>query len=103
MASSSEVTFQIRKLATGYSSNAETESRQAIRCKQARGFHPLDPRTGVPPAAKSLRGTRSFVPRSDIASGGSPVGVEGAKPLAFLSSHTYRHWHYVGASKTSLP
>src|SRR5271168_4293218 len=52
-------------------------------CKKAGGFAPSTP-TGEPPEASSLRGTKVLVPRSDEASGGSPVGVEGAKPPAFL-------------------
>jgi hypothetical protein len=52
---------------------------------KAGGFAPLTP-TGEPPGAISLRGRKFLGPRSDIiAPGGSPVGVEGAKPPAFLT------------------
>jgi hypothetical protein len=55
--------------------------------KKAGGFAPSTP-TVEPPGATSLRG---FVPRSEVAPGGSPVGVEGAKPPAFFVSSAARH------------
>jgi len=42
------------------------------------GSNPVARPTGVPPGAKSLRGTRILVLRSDFAAGGTPV-----KPLGF--------------------